>query len=82
MTSTTGYVINNTGVTLDFTSDPNPDHGAVPTILKSVLKSGEQGSVFIANSDGAGVEGWVQATGNGSIWKLYYDNPIIGSNSG
>ena len=82
MTSTTGYVTNNTGVTLSFVAQQNPAHGATPIILQNTLAPGAQGAVFIANSDGAGVEGWVQAVGNGSIWQLNYDNPVIGSNSG
>lgn len=82
MSSTTGVVINSTGVTLDFVADNDPDHGEAPKILVSSLAPGGEGTVFIANSDGAGVEGWVQAIGNGAVWQLNYDNPVIGSNSG
>ncbi|WP_186181189.1 hypothetical protein [Burkholderia gladioli] len=82
MTSTKGFVVNNTGVSLSFVADNDPDHGAPPTILITSLPPGGEGTVFIANSDGAGVEGWVQASGNGATWQLNYDNPVIGSNSG
>ncbi|MGS1004004.1 hypothetical protein ACVCH0_20540 [Burkholderia glumae] len=82
MTSTKGFVVNNTGVPLTFVADNDPDHGEVPTILLNSLDPGGEGTVFIANSDGAGVEGWVQANGNGAVWQLNYDNPVIGSNSG
>lgn len=82
MSSTTGYVVNSTGVTLAFIAQTDPPHGDAPTILISSLNPGAQGTIFIANSDGAGVEGWVQAVGNGNTWQLNYDNPVVGSNSG
>lgn len=84
MSSTTGVVRNNTGVALTF-SNGGISHGANPNILVQTLQSGASATVFIANSDGAGVEGNVVAAGpQGSSvsFTLFYDNPVVGSNSG
>jgi hypothetical protein len=82
MSSTTGYVTNNTGVALTF-ADGSVSHGLNPTILISSLDNGASGNVFIAESDGAGVEGNVNVSGTGNgIFVLFYDNPVVGSNSG
>jgi hypothetical protein len=84
MTSTTGRVDNQTGIQLSF-SPGEVFHGANPTIENSPLNSGATANVFIAMSDGAGVEGNVVAagpTGSGVSFTLGYDNPVVGSNSG
>jgi hypothetical protein len=81
MSSTTGNVSNNTGMTLTFTAGP-VEHGQDPQILMATLGNGQSGNVFIAHSDGAGVEGTVNAAGSGGTFQLNYDNPVVGSNSG
>ena len=81
MTSTTGNVDNQTGVPLTF-SVGGVSHGADPTIEISRLDSGAKATVFIAMSDGAGVEGNVMGAGTGVTFDLYYDNPVVGQNSG
>jgi hypothetical protein len=84
MTSTVGSVDNQTGVPLTFSVD-GVSHGANPTIEISRLDSGAKATVFIAMSDGAGVEGNVLAagpSGSGASFTLFYDNPVVGSNSG
>jgi hypothetical protein len=84
MSSTVGNVNNQTGVTLTF-SVGGVSHGANPTIEAPRLDSGAQAPVFIAMSDGAGVEGNVLAAGpggSGVSFTLFYDNPVVGSNSG
>ena len=83
MSSTVGYVVNQTGVPLTF-SVGAVSHGDNPTIENSPLVSGEA-RVFIAMSNGAGVEGNVLAagpSGSGASFTLFYDNPVVGSNSG
>ena len=83
MSSTVGYVVNQTGVPLTF-SVGAVSHGDNPTIENSPLVSGEA-RVFIAHSNGAGVEGNVLASGpsgSGASFTLFYDNPVVGSNSG
>jgi hypothetical protein len=55
MTSTTGNVDNQTGVPLTL-SVGGVSHGADPTIEISRLDSGTKATVFIAMSDGAGVD--------------------------
>jgi len=84
MSSTTGKVINNTGVTLTF-SDGSVSHGQNPSLLTTTLDNNNTADVFIAHSDGAGVEGTVHASHGGQpslLFKLIYDNPVVGSNSG
>lgn len=84
MTSTTGKVANQTGVQLSF-SVGEVDHGDNPTIEHSPLASGATAEVFVAMSNGAGVEGNVLAAGppgSGVSFTLFYDNPVVGSNSG
>ena len=80
MSSTTGHVSNNSGVTLTFTVG-TVHHGANPEILKKTLDNGTSGDVFIAHSDGAGVEGTVIAAGDSVSFTLGYDNPVVGNNS-
>jgi hypothetical protein len=74
-------VVNQTKTTLTFTSG-SISHGNNPNIVVSTLESGHQATVFIANSDGAGVEGNVSVSGDNIGLELYYDNPVVGSNSG
>lgn len=84
MTSTVGNVNNQTGVTLTF-SVGEVSHGDNPTIEASRLDSGAQARIFLAMSNGAGVEGNVLAagpSGAGVSFTLFYDNPVVGSNSG
>ena len=80
MSSTVGYVVNQTGVPLTF-SVGAVSHGDNPTIENSPLVSGEA-RVFIAHSNGAGVEGNVMGAAAGVTLDLYYDNPVAGPNSG
>jgi hypothetical protein len=83
MSSTVGYVVNQTGVPLTF-SVGAVSHGDNPTIENSPLVSGEA-RVFVAHSNGAGVEGNVLASGpsgSGASFTLFYDNPVVGNNSG
>jgi hypothetical protein len=82
MTSVTANVTNNTSVS--FTASANaPSHGLTPTISNSTIPAGSTVSnVFVANSDGAGVEGSVELSGGGVTFILFYDNPVVGSNSG
>ena len=81
MSSVTGNVVNNTDFTV-FAKPNEPSHGLPPDILVPAIpaKSTKAG-VFVANSDGAGVEGSVSLTG-GVTFALIYDNPVVGSNSG
>jgi hypothetical protein len=84
MTSTVGVVANKTGLPLTF-SVGGVSHGSNPNIEVPSLDAGATARVFIAMSDGAGVEGNVVAAGpNGSkaSFTLFYDNPVVGSNSG
>jgi hypothetical protein len=84
MSSTTGNVHNQTGVQLSF-SGGEVSHGDNPIIENSPLAPGASAKVFIAMSDGAGVEGNVLAAGpdgSGVSFTLFYDNPVVGSNSG
>ena len=84
MSSTTGNVNNQTGVPLTFAVG-GVSHGADPTINIPDLAPGYSAAVFIAMSDGAGVEGNVLAagpSGSGVSFTLFYDNPVVGSNSG
>lgn len=84
MSSVTANVVNNTDFTVIAKANP-PSHGNTPTILhQTVPAGGTQPSVFVANSDGAGVEGSVSLTrdGGGPPFTLNYDNPVVGSNSG
>ena len=79
--STTGYVINQTDVKLTFRPG-SVSHGNDPTIETQSLDPGQSATVFIALSDGAGVEGNVMGAGTGVTFDLYYDNPVVGPNSG
>src|SRR5215216_3004428 len=81
MTSTVGKVVNNTGVRLDF-SVGGVSHGANPNIEVPSLDAGATARIFIAHSDGAGVEGNVLAAGPGASFTLSYDNPVVGNNYG
>jgi hypothetical protein len=84
MSSTTGYVDNQTGVPLTFSVGP-VSHGDNPIIEISPLASGAKARIFIAHSNGAGVEGNVLAagpSGSGAGFTLFYDNPVVGTNSG
>jgi hypothetical protein len=82
MSSVTANVVNKTDFTVIASANP-PSHGLPPDILNPTIKGGStQDSVFVANSDGAGVEGSVSLTGNGITFTLNYDNPVVGSNSG
>jgi hypothetical protein len=84
MSSTTGVVQNNTGLVLSFSAG-GVSHGSTPNINLKTLQPGTSGTVFIANSDGAGVEGNITAAGpqgSGVSFNLFYDNPVVGSNSG
>ena len=56
-------------------------HGDKPIILQERVAAGATVKIFVANSDGAGVEGAVDVSGNGVEWELKYDNPVAGSNS-
>lgn len=78
--STTGYVTNQTDVQLTFRPG-SVSHGQDPIIEKQTLDPGNSAMVFLALSDGAGVEGNVMGTGAGVTFDLYYDNPVVGSNS-
>jgi hypothetical protein len=85
MSSVTGILNNQTGMSLTITGQQNPPHGEPPTILASTARNGGLTDIFIANSDGAGVEGNVYATdpSNPEIsFTLFYDNPVIGGNNG
>jgi hypothetical protein len=79
--STTGYVVNHTDVKLTFRPG-SVSHGNDPTIETQSLDPGNSATVFIALSDGAGVEGNVMGAGAGVTFDLYYDNPVVGPNSG
>jgi|LakMenEpi03Aug12_release.lakeMendotaPanAssembly.Ray.scaffolds.fasta_scaffold795168_1 hypothetical protein len=84
MSSTTGVVQNNTGLALTF-SNGGVSHGSNPNLLVQTLQPGASAAVFVANSDGAGVEGNVVAAGpqgSGVSFNLFYDNPVVGHNSG
>jgi hypothetical protein len=82
MSSVTANVVNNTDLTVIASANP-PSHGLPPNILNPTVEHGStKDSVFVANSDGAGVEGSVSLTGNGVKFTLNYDNPVVGSNSG
>ena len=84
MSSTTGNVNNQTGIPLTF-SVGAVSHGDNPTIEVPSLESGAQATVFIAMSNGAGVEGNVVAAGPSGLgvsFTLFYDNPVVGGNSG
>jgi hypothetical protein len=78
--STTGYVKNATDVRLTFRVG-SVLHGQDPTIETQSLDPNTSGTVFIALSDGAGVEGNVMGAGAGVTFDLYYDNPVVGPNS-
>lgn len=79
--STTGYVTNQTDVQLTFRPG-SVSHGQDPIIETHSLDPGNSAMVFLALSDGAGVEGHVMGTGTGVTFDLYYDNPVAGPNSG
>src|SRR4051794_9639306 len=84
MTSTVGVVANKTGLPLTF-SVGGVSHGDNPNIEVPSLDAGATARVFIAMSDGAGVEGNVLAagpSGSEASFTLVYDNPVVGSNSG
>ena len=82
MSSVTANVVNNTDLTVIASGNP-PSHGLKPDILNpTVPAESTKESVFVANSDGAGVEGSVSLTGNGVTFTLNYDNPVVGKNSG
>ena len=84
MSSTVGVVANKTGIPLTF-SVGGVSHGDNPTIENSPLAPDNTAPVFIAMSNGAGVEGNVLAagpSGSGASFTLVYDNPVVGSNSG
>jgi len=84
MSSTTGKVENNTGLTLTFSSG-GVSHGNNPDFYQTSLAAGDTAAIFIAHSDGAGVEGTVNASGpagSGVSFQLLYDNPVVGGNSG
>jgi len=82
MSSVTGSVVNNTGFAVIARANP-PSHGLPPNILNPNVPTGSPTpSVFMANSDGAGVEGSVSLTGSGMTFTLIYDNPVVGSNTG
>ena len=84
MSSVTANVVNNTDLTVIASGNP-PSHGLKPDILNpTVPAESTKESVFVANSDGAGVEGSVSLTrdGGGPPFTLNYDNPVVGSNSG
>jgi hypothetical protein len=82
MSSVTANVVNNTDLTVIASGNP-PSHGLKPDILNpTVPAESTKESVFVANSDGAGVEGSVSLTSGGVTFTLIYDNPVVGSNSG
>jgi hypothetical protein len=82
MSSVTATVINNTNLTLVVTSG-SASHGNTPSVLSPTLPpNSTTNNVFVAHSDGAGVEGNVNVAGGGVSFSLNYDNPVIGSNSG
>jgi hypothetical protein len=82
MSSVTATVINNTSMTLTATAG-SASHGNTPSILSPTLAPhSTTTNVFVAHSDGAGVEGNVNVAGGGVSFSLNYDNPVIGSNSG
>ena len=82
MSSLTANVVNKTDLTVIASANP-PSHGLPPNILNPTVEHGStKDSVFVANSDGAGVEGSVSLTGNGVKFTLNYDNPVVGTNSG
>jgi hypothetical protein len=84
MSSVTATVVNNTGFAVTAIVTESPSHGLKPNILNPTIPArGTQSSVFVANSDGAGVEGSVSLTRDGGApFKLIYDNPVVGDNSG
>jgi hypothetical protein len=79
--SVTANVVNNTDLTFIASANP-PSHGLTPTILNPTVKPGTTPNVFVANSDGAGVEGSVSLKGGGVEFQLIYDNPVAGPNTG
>jgi hypothetical protein len=82
MSSVTANVVNNTDFNVIAGANP-PSHGQTPNILNPTVQDrSTKQSVFVANSDGAGVEGSVSLTGDGMTFTLIYDNPVVGSNSG
>jgi hypothetical protein len=82
MSSVTATVINNTNLTLVVTSG-SASHGNTPSVLSPTLPpNSTTNNVFVAHSDGAGVEGNVNVAGGGVSFSLNYDNLVIGSNSG
>ena len=78
--STTGHLENDNNFPVVIAAG-KASHGETPKILNSTVDAGSSEDIFIANSDGAGVEGYVTAAGNGVTWTLKYDNPVVGSNS-
>lgn len=82
MSSVTANVVNNTSFAV--TASPNePSHGLKPTTPNPTVPArSTQSIVFVANSDGAGVEGSVSLSGDGRSFTLNYDNPVVGGNSG
>ena len=82
MSSVTANVVNNTSFAV-FVSATTSSHGLAPTLLNpTVPAESTKPSVFMATSDGAGVEGTVNLTGGGVTFTLIYDNPVVGGNSG
>lgn len=82
MSSVTGNVVNNTN--FDVIAKANsPSHGLTPEIVHPTVRAhSTMPNVFVANSDGAGVEGSVSLTGSDRSFTLIYDNPVVGGNSG
>jgi hypothetical protein len=81
MSSVTANVVNKTGSDVIARAN-SPSHGLPPDILNPTIPAGATKQVFVANSDGAGVEGSVSLTGGGAAFTLNYDNPVVGTNSG
>ena len=81
MSSVTGTLNNNTSFTV-YVSAGTVSHGETPKILQPEVASGDTQDIFLAQSDGAGVDGHVLLNGNGVTWDLHYDNPVAGSNHG
>lgn len=81
MSSVTGTLVNNTSLSVTITAG-SASHGETPTILAATVEGGATKVIFVANSDGAGVEGTVNAKNGATAWTLHYDNPVVGSNSG
>ncbi|NET39166.1 MAG: hypothetical protein F6K19_45555 [Cyanothece sp. SIO1E1] len=86
--SVEGYVMNETDLVLNFSSENNPRWGGKAKIKTDTLSpnSGNYGDIFHADSDGAGVQGHVYASaidskGNQLNWTLSYDVPVIGGNA-